>query len=81
MLSITSKENFIAAGLYTSKVVAFDPRKSESIFQLKPHTRSVIDLCLIKDFYLVSLSEDKTLSIWDLRTSQTVKTINLAKVK
>lgn len=82
MLSITSKENFVAAGLYTPKVIAFDPRACEKrLFELNPHTRSIIDLCLIQDYYLTSLSEDRTMSVWDLRTQSTVKSMYLAKVK
>lgn len=79
---MTSKENFVAAGLYTRKVVAYDPRECEKrLFELNPHTRSIIELCIIQDHYLVSLSEDKTLSVWDLRTHSTVKSINLSQVK
>ncbi|VVC32735.1 WD40-repeat-containing domain,WD40 repeat, conserved site,WD40/YVTN repeat-like-containing domain,G- [Cinara cedri] len=80
ILSMTSKENFIAAGLYTRKVIAYDPRECQKrLFELILHSRSIIDLCLIQDYYLVSLSEDKTLAIWDLRTHSTVKSINLVK--
>lgn len=82
VLSITSKENFVAAGLYTPKVVAFDPRECEKrLFELHSHTRSIIGLCLIQDYYLISLSEDKTMSVWDLRTNNTVKSMYLTKVK
>jgi len=81
VLSIASKQNFVAAGLYTPKIIAFDPRESgKRLFELNPHKRSIIDLCLVQDYYLVSLSEDKTLSIWDLRTHRTVKSIHLIKV-
>jgi len=81
-LSIASKENFVAAGLFTPKVIAFDPRECDKcLFKLNPHTRSIIELSLIQDYYLVSLSEDKTLSVWDLRTHQTVKSMHLSKVK
>lgn len=84
MLSITSKENFVAAGLYSPKVIAFDPRESEKrLFELNNfHTRSIIELCLIEDYYLISLSEDKKVSVWDLRTNNTVKSMYLSsKVK
>lgn len=82
VLSITCKDNFIAAGLYTPKIIAFDPRESEKrLFELSPHKRSIIELCLVQDYYLISLSEDKTLSVWDLRTQSTVKSMYLAKVK
>jgi len=80
VLSITSKNNFIAAGLYTPKVIAFDPREHEKrLFELNAHTRSIIDLCLVEDNYLVSLSEDKTLSICDLRTHSTLKSLHLTQ--
>lgn len=83
MLSITSKENFVATGLYCPKIIAFDPREPEKrLFELlNSHTRSIIDLCLIEDYYLISLSEDKTVSVWDLRTNNTVKSMYLSKVK
>lgn len=83
VLSITSKENFVAAGLYSPKIIAFDPREPEKrLFELlNSHTRSIIDLCLIEDNYLISLSEDKTVSVWDLRTNNTVKSMYLSKVK
>lgn len=80
-MSICSKTNFIAAGLYTPKVVVFDPRESNKrIFELNPHTRSIVEMCLVQDNYLISLSEDRTLSIWDLRSCKTVKSMYLAKV-
>ncbi|XP_050423701.1 F-box/WD repeat-containing protein 9-like [Adelges cooleyi] len=80
VLTVTCKENFIAAGLYTPKVVAFDPRDSEKhLFELNPHTRSIIELCLIQDYYLISLSEDRTISLWDLRSQKTVKSMYLAE--
>ncbi|XP_008187735.1 F-box/WD repeat-containing protein 9 isoform X2 [Acyrthosiphon pisum] len=80
VLSITSKENFIAAGLYTPKIIAFDPREPEKrLFELlHSHSRSIIDLCLIEDYYLVSMSEDKTVSIYDLRKNRTVKAMLLS---
>lgn len=82
VLSITSKQNFVAAGLYTPKIIVHDPRVyGRVIFDLNSHSRSIIDLCLVEDNFLVSLSEDKTLSICDLRTQETVKTINLTEVK
>jgi len=82
VLSITSKENFVAAGLYCPKTIAFDPRQPEKrLFELTSHSRSIIDLCLIEDYYLISLSEDKTVSVWDLRTNNTVKSMYLSKVK
>lgn len=81
-MSIASKENFVAAGVYTRKILAYDPRESgKRLFEIIPHTRSIIELCLIKDYYLVSLSEDKTLAVWDLRTQSPVTSINLAEVK
>lgn len=81
VLSITSKENFVAAGLYSPKIIVFDPREPEKrLFELlNSHTRSIIDLCLIEDNYLISLSEDKTVSVWDLRTNNTVKSMYLSK--
>ncbi|XP_050534778.1 F-box/WD repeat-containing protein 9-like [Daktulosphaira vitifoliae] len=80
VLSVTCKENFVAAGLYTPKVVAFDPRDCEKrLFELNPHTRCIIELCLVQDYYLISLSEDRTMSVWDLRTHKTVKSMYLAK--
>lgn len=82
VLSITNKHNFIAAGLYIPKIIAFDPRESDKrLFELRPHKRSIIELCLIQDHYLISLSEDKTLSVWDLRTHSRVKSMYLAKVR
>ncbi|XP_060867183.1 F-box/WD repeat-containing protein 9-like [Metopolophium dirhodum] len=80
VLSITSKENFVAAGLYCPKIIAFDPREPEKrLFELlNSHSRSIIDLCLIEDYYLISLSEDKTVSVYDLRTNNTVKSMLLS---
>lgn len=81
VLSITSKENFVAAGLYTPKILAFDPRDcGNRLFELNSHTRSIIELCLIQDNYLISLSEDKSMSVWDLRAHNTVKSMKLTKV-
>lgn len=82
VLSITSKQNFLAAGLYTPKIIAHDPRVyGRILFELTAHSRSIIDLCLVQDNFLVSLSEDRTLSVCDLRTQETIITINLTEVK
>lgn len=82
VLSITSKQNFVAAGLYTSRIIAFDPREcGKRLFELNPHRRSIINLCLVQDYYLVSLSEDKTISVWDLRTHQSLKSLFISKVR
>lgn len=80
VLSITSKENFIAAGLYCPKIIAFDPREPEKrLFELlHSHSRSIIDLCLIEDYYLISLSEDQTVSVYDLRKNKQVKSMLLS---
>jgi len=84
VLSIASKENFVAAGLYCPKIIAFDPREPERrLFELlHSHSRTIIDLCLIEDNYLISLSEDQTVSVYDLRKNKTVKSMLLSnKVK
>lgn len=79
MLTVACKQNFIAAGLYSPKIVAFDPRNSEKrLFELASHRRSILKLCLIDDNYLVSMSEDKTCCVWDLRVQKCVKTMMLS---
>ncbi|CAI6348790.1 unnamed protein product [Macrosiphum euphorbiae] len=80
VMSITSKENFIAAGLCCPKIIAFDPREPEKrLFELlRSHSLSIIDLCLIEDYYLISLSADKTVSVYDLRKNKQVKSMLLS---
>lgn len=80
-LAVTSKINFVAVGLFSRKVIGFDPRAhGRPLFELLPHSMSVIDMCMVEDNYLVSLSEDDTVSICDLRTRSTLKSLNLAQV-
>lgn len=82
MISVCSKENFIAAGLYTPQIIAFDPREGDKrLFELRPQSRSIVALCLVQDYYLISLSEDRTLSVWDSRSHETIKKMLLTKVK
>ncbi|XP_013197209.1 F-box/WD repeat-containing protein 9 [Amyelois transitella] len=64
-LSVVSEGNIVMAGLYSKKVLSFDLRVGPSpISSYKPHRGPVLALHTYNNM-VASVSEDKTLAIWD----------------
>lgn len=64
-------------GSYGKTVFVFDSRSGQKpIRQYRPHTGPVIKLAMNTD-YILSASEDKTVSIWDQRAGRIMKSITV----
>lgn len=64
-LSVATTESIVMAGLYSKKVLSFDKRAgSDPVSSYKPHRGPVLSLNIYKSM-VASISEDKTLAIWD----------------
>lgn len=64
-LSVVTIENEILAGLYSKKILSFDPRAgSDHTYSYKAHRGPVLALQTFNNF-VASISEDKTLAVWD----------------
>jgi len=72
---MTSKENFIAAGLSQPRITMWDPRTNIHVMEIITKKPGILNMCLIEDNYLVSLCEFDALSVWDLRTLQNIKNL------
>ncbi|KAK2575614.1 hypothetical protein KPH14_011318 [Odynerus spinipes] len=68
-----------ATGSFCKTVLVFDSRAGYSpIARYRPHQRAVIRLAMSSN-HILSASEDRTVSIWDLRAEKTMKTITISK--
>jgi len=66
-----------ATGSYGKTVFVFDSRSGQKpIRQYRPHTGPVIKLAMNTE-YILSASEDKTVSVWDQRAGRTMKSITV----
>lgn len=64
-LSVVTADNLVMAGLYSKKILSFDLRSgSNPINSYKPHRGPVLTLSSYKNM-IASVSEDRTLAIWD----------------
>lgn len=64
-LSVVTTENVVLAGLYSKTILMFDQRAGpEPVSSYKPHRGPVLALNVHKNM-VASVSEDKTLAIWD----------------
>ncbi|XP_068626487.1 F-box/WD repeat-containing protein 9-like [Battus philenor] len=64
-LSLVTSDNLVMAGLFSKKILSFDLRTGPNpINSYKPHKGPVLGLNSYKNM-VASLSEDKTLAIWD----------------
>ncbi|XP_011305824.1 F-box/WD repeat-containing protein 9-like [Fopius arisanus] len=70
--------HLLATGSSCRKVLIFDPRMEKSVARYSPHQAAVIQISM-NSKYLVSASEDKTVSVWDVRAGAVMKTFLLAK--
>lgn len=64
-LSVATTDNIVMAGLYSKKVISFDKRAgSDPVSFYEPHRGPVLSLNIFNNM-VASISEDKTLAIWD----------------
>ncbi|XP_043274234.1 F-box/WD repeat-containing protein 9-like [Venturia canescens] len=81
LLCITSYPgvNLLATGSQCRSVILFDPRVgTESAFRYRSHKGAVLKVAMNEN-YVLSASEDKTVSVWDQRAAKTLTTIEIAK--
>ncbi|XP_046661910.1 F-box/WD repeat-containing protein 9-like [Homalodisca vitripennis] len=72
-LSLACREGLVAAGQFTSNVAVFDPHcGGMPVMEYTCHNRSIMDICIIRDF-IVAVSEDRTLSVWDITAGKIFK--------
>ncbi|KOC64775.1 F-box/WD repeat-containing protein 9, partial [Habropoda laboriosa] len=68
-----------ATGSFCKIIFVFDPRSGyRPIATYKPHKKAVITLAMSSNF-LLSASEDKTVSIWDQRAGRTMKNVTISQ--
>lgn len=68
-----------ATGSFCKTVLVFDARSGYNpIAKYQPHQRAVIRLAMNPNFIL-SASEDRTVSVWDQRAGRIMKTIMISK--
>ncbi|KAK1118446.1 hypothetical protein K0M31_015144 [Melipona bicolor] len=68
-----------ATGSFCKTILVFDPRLNyQPIIKYRPHKRAVIRLAMSSNFIL-SASEDRTVSIWDQRASRTMKNVTISQ--
>ncbi|XP_046752012.1 F-box/WD repeat-containing protein 9-like [Diprion similis] len=79
LLCVTSSPHLglFACGSYCKTVLVFDPRSRSQVATYQPHQRAIVRLTMNSN-YILTASEDKTLSIWDHRSRKTVKTIKIS---
>ncbi|CAB3241039.1 unnamed protein product [Arctia plantaginis] len=64
-LSVVTIENEVITGLYSKEILSFDARGGPNhVYSYKPHKGPVLDLITFNNM-VASLSEDKTMAIWD----------------
>eukprot|EP01062_Namystynia_karyoxenos_P023059 TRINITY_DN18874_c3_g2_i1.p1 TRINITY_DN18874_c3_g2~~TRINITY_DN18874_c3_g2_i1.p1 ORF type:complete len:1422 (+),score=405.98 TRINITY_DN18874_c3_g2_i1:126-4268(+) len=58
------------------RVYMWNPFLSQPVFKLDGHQQSLVDVCLNSDNrQLITLSEDKVIKVWDVRTFRCLQTI------
>ncbi|XP_034942477.1 F-box/WD repeat-containing protein 9-like [Chelonus insularis] len=80
LLCITSNEqtNLIATGSYCKTISVLDPRLSDPLVaRYQPHQRAVLKITMNSQ-YIISGSEDRTVSIWDQRSQRTLESITVS---
>ncbi|XP_072743114.1 F-box/WD repeat-containing protein 9 [Anoplolepis gracilipes] len=76
-VSSCPEQALFATGSYMRTVFVFDSRSGEKpIKQYRPHGGAVIKLAMNSE-YILSASEDKTVSVWDQRAGRTMKYITI----
>lgn len=73
VLAGAARPGLVAAGLFAPEVDMFDPRCGrEQVAAYRAHSRSIMALAIVNDF-IISASEDQTLSVWDLTAGKIFK--------
>ncbi|XP_054278171.1 F-box/WD repeat-containing protein 9-like [Macrosteles quadrilineatus] len=73
VLAAAVRPGLLAAGLFSPEVDIFDPRYGgERVTGYRAHSRSIMALAIVRD-YIVSASEDQTLSVYDLTAGKVFK--------
>lgn len=76
-VSSCPEQALFATGSYKRTVFVFDSRSGEKpITQYRPHRGAVIKLAMNSE-YILSASEDKTVSVWDQRAGRIMKSITI----
>ncbi|KMQ97958.1 f-box wd repeat-containing protein 9-like protein [Lasius niger] len=76
-MSSCPEQSLFATGSYLRTVFIFDSRSGEKpIRQYRPHGGAVIKLAMNSE-YILSASEDKTVSVWDQRAGRIMKYITI----
>lgn len=58
-------------------MLVFDPRSGHNpIIKYQPHHRAVMSVKMNTE-YIISASEDKTVSVWDQRAGRTIKSFEV----
>lgn len=77
-VSSCPEQALFATGSYSRTIFVFDSRSGHKpIRQYRPHTGAVIKLAMNSE-YILSASEDKTVSVWDQRAGRTMKSITIS---
>ena len=69
-----------ATGSFCKTILVFDSRLCKPIINYQPHKRAVIKLAMSSHFIL-SASEDRTVSIWDQRAGRIMKNVTVKMLK
>lgn len=73
------KTKLFATGSFCKAILLFDTRSGcNPIVKYRPHQRAVIRLAMNSN-YILSASEDRTVSVWDHRAGKTMKTVTISK--
>ncbi|KAK0164467.1 hypothetical protein PV328_003091 [Microctonus aethiopoides] len=78
-ISSSPEQNLIATGSSCKLISIIDPRNHDPfVNQFRPHRGAVLNIAM-NTKYIISTSEDKTVSIWDQRSQRTLKSLMLSK--
>ncbi|XP_050486863.1 F-box/WD repeat-containing protein 9-like [Bombus huntii] len=70
--------SLFATGSFCKTILVFDSRLCKPIISYQPHKRAVIKLAMSSHFIL-SASEDRTVSIWDQRAGRIMKNVTISQ--
>ncbi|XP_012272271.1 F-box/WD repeat-containing protein 9 isoform X2 [Orussus abietinus] len=76
-ISSCPETSTFAAGSASNTVFVFDPRSCEPVAKFRPHHNAILKLAMNAKFILTA-SEDKTVSVWDQRARRTLTSITMS---
>lgn len=80
-VSSCPEQALFATGSYNRTVFVFDSRSGcKPIRQYRSHSGAVIKLAMNSE-YILSASEDKTVSVWDQRAGRSMKSITVISIQ